>query len=56
MVTDSPRLLVARKGLPVNNLPELVAYMKANQDKMQYAPRVSDPARTCPARSTSRSA
>jgi tripartite-type tricarboxylate transporter receptor subunit TctC len=37
MVTDSPRLLVARKGLPVNNLQELVAYMKANQDKMQYS-------------------
>ena len=37
MVTDSPRLLVARKGLPVNNLKELVAHMKANQDKMQYS-------------------
>jgi tripartite-type tricarboxylate transporter receptor subunit TctC len=37
MVTDSPRLLVARKGLPVNNLKELVAYMKANQDKMQFS-------------------
>jgi tripartite-type tricarboxylate transporter receptor subunit TctC len=36
MVTESPRLLVARKGLPVNNLQELIAYMKANQDKMQY--------------------
>jgi len=36
MVTESPRLLVARKGLPVNNLQELVAYMKANQSKMQY--------------------
>jgi tripartite-type tricarboxylate transporter receptor subunit TctC len=37
MVTDSPRLLVARKGLPVNDLKELVAYMKANQDKMQFS-------------------
>ena len=37
MVTDSPRLLVARKGLPVNNLQELVAHMKANQDKMQFS-------------------
>ena len=36
MVTESPRLLVARKGLPVNNLQEMVAYMKANQAKMQY--------------------
>ena len=37
LVTESPRLLVARKTLPVNNLQELVAYMKANQDKMQYS-------------------
>jgi tripartite-type tricarboxylate transporter receptor subunit TctC len=37
MVTESPRLLVARKGLPVSNLQALVAYMKANQDKMQYS-------------------
>lgn len=37
LVTESPRLLVARKSLPVNNLQELVAYMKANQDKMQYS-------------------
>ena len=36
IVTESPRLLVARKGLPVNNLQELIAYMKANQSKMQY--------------------
>jgi tripartite-type tricarboxylate transporter receptor subunit TctC len=36
IVTESPRLLVARKGLPVNNLQEMVAYMKANQSKMQY--------------------
>ncbi len=37
MVTESPRMLVARKGLPVSNLQELIAYMKANQAKMQYA-------------------
>jgi tripartite-type tricarboxylate transporter receptor subunit TctC len=37
MVTESPRLLVARKGLPVNNLQELIAYIKANQSKMQYS-------------------
>jgi tripartite-type tricarboxylate transporter receptor subunit TctC len=37
MVTESPRLLVARKDLPVNNLKELVAHMKANQDKLQFA-------------------
>src|SRR3954454_24017293 len=28
MVPESPRILVASKGLPVNNLQELVAYMK----------------------------
>ena len=37
IVTESPRILIARKGLPVNNLQELVAYMKANQAKMQYS-------------------
>ena len=37
MVTESPRILVARNGLPVKNLQELVAYIKANQDKMQYS-------------------
>ncbi len=37
MVTESPRILVARNGLPVKNLQELVAYMKVNQSKMQYA-------------------
>ncbi|MEI8150735.1 MAG: tripartite tricarboxylate transporter substrate binding protein [Hyphomicrobiales bacterium] len=37
MVTESPRILVARNGLPVKNLQEMVAYMKANQSKMQYA-------------------
>ncbi len=36
IVTESPRILIARKGLPVNNLQELVAHMKANQAKMQY--------------------
>src|SRR6478672_1536889 len=36
MVTESPRLLVARKGLPVNNLQDLITYMKANPNKMQY--------------------
>jgi tripartite-type tricarboxylate transporter receptor subunit TctC len=37
IVTESPRILIARKGLPVNNLQELVATMKANHAKMQYA-------------------
>ena len=35
-MTEFPCLLVARKDLPVNNLQEFVAYVKANQDKMQY--------------------
>jgi tripartite-type tricarboxylate transporter receptor subunit TctC len=33
---DLPLVLVGRNGLPPNNLQELIAYMKANQDKMQF--------------------
>jgi tripartite-type tricarboxylate transporter receptor subunit TctC len=36
LTTESPRILVTRKDLPVNNLPELIAYIKANQSKMQF--------------------
>lgn len=36
LVTDSPRILLARKDLPVNNLQEFVAYVKKNQAKMQF--------------------
>jgi tripartite-type tricarboxylate transporter receptor subunit TctC len=36
LTTDSPRILVARKDLPPNNLQEFVAYLKANQAKMQF--------------------
>jgi len=36
LVSESPRILVARKDLPVKNLQEFVAYAKANQAKMQY--------------------
>jgi tripartite-type tricarboxylate transporter receptor subunit TctC len=36
LVTDQARVLIARKDLPANNLPEFVAYAKANADKMQY--------------------
>jgi tripartite-type tricarboxylate transporter receptor subunit TctC len=36
LVSDSPRILLARKDLPVNNLQEFVAYVKANQSKMQF--------------------
>jgi tripartite-type tricarboxylate transporter receptor subunit TctC len=36
MVTDSPRILLARKDLPVKNLQEFVAYIKKNHAKMQF--------------------
>jgi tripartite-type tricarboxylate transporter receptor subunit TctC len=36
LVSESPRILVARKDLPVNGLQELITYIKANQSKMQY--------------------
>jgi tripartite-type tricarboxylate transporter receptor subunit TctC len=36
LVTESPRILLARKDLPVNNLQEFVKYVKANHEKMQF--------------------
>jgi len=36
LVSESPRILIARKDLPVKDLQEFVAYAKANQAKMQY--------------------
>ncbi len=36
LISESPRILLARKDLPVSNLQELIAYAKANQAKMQY--------------------
>jgi tripartite-type tricarboxylate transporter receptor subunit TctC len=36
LLTDSPRVLITRKDLPANTLPEFIAYAKANQAKMQY--------------------
>jgi len=36
LATESPRILVARKDLPVANLREFIAYAKANQAKMQF--------------------
>jgi tripartite-type tricarboxylate transporter receptor subunit TctC len=36
LMTESPRALVARKDLPVNNLQELIAYLKANASKSQF--------------------
>ena len=37
LVTDVPMTLVARKDFPPNNLKELIAYVKANKDKVTYA-------------------
>jgi tripartite-type tricarboxylate transporter receptor subunit TctC len=36
LFADSARVLIARKDLPPNTLPEFVAYAKANQARMQY--------------------
>src|SRR5262249_17205732 len=36
LFSDSARVLITRKDLPVNTMPEFVAYAKANQAKMQY--------------------
>lgn len=36
MLLSNYKVLVARKDLPVNTLPEFVAYAKANQEKMDY--------------------
>lgn len=36
LMTESPRILIVRKDLPVNNLQEFVAYVKANQNKMHF--------------------
>jgi len=36
LVSESPRILIARKDLPVNNLQEFIAYVRANQSTMQF--------------------
>ncbi len=36
LATESPRILVVRKDMPVNNLQELIAYIKAHQKDMQF--------------------
>jgi tripartite-type tricarboxylate transporter receptor subunit TctC len=33
-VVTNPSLIVTRKGIPANNLMELVAWLKANQDRV----------------------
>ncbi len=37
LVTDVPMTLIARKDFPPNTLKELIAYVKANKDKVTYA-------------------
>jgi len=45
LIYESPLVLIARKDLPVNSLPEFVAYTKANQARMQYgSPGAGNPA------------
>jgi tripartite-type tricarboxylate transporter receptor subunit TctC len=36
LVTESPRILLVRKDLPVNNLQEFMAYVNANEVRMQF--------------------
>ncbi len=36
LIAQVPLVLIARKDLPVKNLQEFIAYVKANQDKMSY--------------------
>jgi tripartite-type tricarboxylate transporter receptor subunit TctC len=36
LVTESPRILLTRKDLPVKNMQEFVKYVKANHAKMQF--------------------
>jgi tripartite-type tricarboxylate transporter receptor subunit TctC len=36
LVVEQQMVLIARNDLPVRNLPEFIAYTKANQAKMQY--------------------
>jgi tripartite-type tricarboxylate transporter receptor subunit TctC len=36
LVSESPRILNARKDLPVKGLPEFVAWLKANESKAQF--------------------
>ncbi len=36
LVAQQPLILTARPGIPAGNLPEFIAYAKANQSKMQY--------------------
>jgi tripartite-type tricarboxylate transporter receptor subunit TctC len=35
-VSESPRILIARKDFPADNLQEFVAYVRANQSRIQF--------------------
>lgn len=37
LVSESPRILLARKDFPAQDLREFIAYVKVNQAKLQYA-------------------
>ncbi|HET7729592.1 MAG TPA: tripartite tricarboxylate transporter substrate-binding protein [Usitatibacter sp.] len=37
LVNEVPMTIIGKPGLPPNNLKELLAYMKANKDKISYA-------------------
>jgi tripartite-type tricarboxylate transporter receptor subunit TctC len=37
LAVESPRVIIVPKTLPANTLPEFIAYLKANQDKIQFA-------------------
>ena len=47
LLVDQPMLLVARKDFPAGNLPEFIAYAKANQARCSTArpARAPDPSR-----------
>ena len=36
LVSESPRIIIARKDLPANNLQELIAYLKAGTNTAQF--------------------
>ena len=37
LAVESPRVIIVPKDLAANTLPEFIAYVKANQDKIQFA-------------------
>ena len=37
LAVESPRAIIVPKDLPANTLPEFIAYLKANQNKVQFA-------------------